>query len=118
MKAIEFYKISGSGNDAVATGTIEFVSGNFGQSLNLTGTSYLIVECTDTQKEQDTFWNNLTAKFSDEVSIKEIKGERQDNIWGTDWKNGQYCEIAGRYANAAERPEEISDQISTHKKGT
>ncbi|MHC4187101.1 MAG: HzsA-related protein, partial [Planctomycetota bacterium] len=43
-------------------------------------------------------WDIVSGEFSSEEAVREIKWERADGIWDSDWETGDLADLADRYA--------------------
>ncbi len=101
---------SGSLNHASPVGKVEFADGKFGKAMSV-NSGHMAAACGKGQSPERKLWAELGAKYGDDVSVKEMAWERDDGIWGTDWKTVSYPEVAKRYAKVALRPTKVADEI-------
>ena len=102
---------SGNRNHALPTGPTRFVPGPSGRALSLTGETHLTIACAAGAAPDARLWASLAARFADETASREMTWEREDGIWGADWKTVSFAEIATRYAGATREPAAVAEEI-------
>jgi len=96
----------------------ESIVGKIGQGLQFNGRSGLSLPSSASITSRTKLWELVSRDFPDERSQIEIEREKQDNIWGRDWKAGDMRDLANRYARATknigelpERAERLADEV-------
>jgi len=95
-------------NHAEAIEDVRYAEGKFGKAARLAEGSHLVVPCGESRDPGAELWRTLAAEFSDETSRREMAWEREDGIWGADWKTAGPPEIARRYAEATVAPSDLA----------
>jgi len=103
---------SGSLNHATMVKPGKFVDGKVGKALSFASRTHLVVKCGEGENPDASLWRSLEKRFSDETSTRQMTWEREDGIWGADWRTVSYADVARRYAVAAQRPSSIGERIT------
>jgi len=101
--------VSGSLNHGTPSGKTGFAPGPFSQALALDG-GYLVVRSSQAEAPDAVLWRELAAEFRDAESRQQMAWERDDGIWGVDWRTVDYPTVARRYAGATRRPSSVARQ--------
>ena len=71
---------------------------------------FKVVEEADQGSALDVLWSLLHRDFPD--ARQEMAWEREDGIWGADWKAGDVAPLAARYAKASHRVKPLAAQAA------
>ena len=71
---------------------------------------FKVVEKPDQGSTLDVLWSLLRRDFPD--ARQEMAWEREDGIWGADWKAGNAAPLAARYAKASRRVKPLAAQAA------
>ena len=61
---------------------------------------------------REELWALVSRDFTDTAERKEMRLEKADNLWASDWKAGDLCELARRYAGPV-RSTRFAGQLDT-----
>jgi len=110
---------SGNGHDGRVF-RAEEAPGRFGKGLELTGRGGVMLPQSRGATLREELWTLLARDFTDESAGREMKWEKQDNIWAADWIAGDFSELAGRYAKATrdisglpEKAQKLASKVRT-----
>jgi hypothetical protein len=94
---------SGGRNDLEVVGRPSFTKGRRGEALKLGGRAHVRVIPAG-GKASGPPWDELASQFRGEAPEREMAWEREDCIWGPDWRSADAKAIGARYADSIDGP--------------
>jgi hypothetical protein len=94
---------SGGRNHGEVVGRIAYADGRRGEALKLPGRAH-VRAIPAGGKGRGVPWGELATRFRGDGPAREMAWEREDCIWGPDWRTADAKAIASRYAECVKGP--------------